>query len=67
MTALDYAPPWASLLARLKFMDDTALAPMLARLLDDAVQQRPHPVDLIVPIPLSAKRLKERGYNQAWL
>jgi ComF family protein len=24
-------------------------------------------VDLILPLPLSAKRLQERGYNQAWL
>ncbi len=67
IAALDYAAPWAGLLARLKFMDDTALAPMLARLLNDAVSKHPHPVDLIVPIPLSVKRQQERGYNQAWL
>lgn len=33
----------------------------------DAIRQRPHRVDLILPVPLSASRLAERGYNQSWL
>ena len=86
---LDYAEPWSSLIASLKFQDDTAIADVLARLMAPALTQRWHmpgntPVgardasrrrthwkrgspSVIVPVPLSASRLRERGYNQAWL
>ncbi len=67
ITALDYAHPWSSLLARLKFQDGCALARPLGRLLAHAVSERPHAVDWVVPVPLSTPRLHERGYNQAWL
>lgn len=67
ITAFDYAPPWSGLIARLKFSSQPALASPLARLLAQAVARRPHPVDLIAPIPLSQARLRERGYNQSWL
>ena len=43
------------------------LAPALAARLLAAVRHSdaPHP-SLLLPIPLSAQRLRERGYNQAW-
>ena len=53
VTRLKREPAWARHLAPL--LVDT---PGLPELLDE--------VDLIVPIPLSPARLRERGYNQAW-
>lgn len=67
ITALDYVAPWSHLIGRLKFQHDTALVSPLAKLLTEAVRERAHPVDLVIPVPLSRGRLRERGYNQAWL
>ncbi|MBI2732308.1 MAG: ComF family protein [Aquabacterium sp.] len=67
IVALDYSGPWPSLLARLKFQGATALARPLAQLLAEAVQPRRGATDLVLPVPLSQQRLRERGYNQAWL
>lgn len=67
VAALDYVPPWTSLMADLKFHEASDLARPLASMLNDAVARRPHRVDLVLPVPLSLPRLRERGYNQAWL
>ena len=67
VAALDYAAPWQGVLSRLKFQEGTALARPLGDLMLKALAQRPHRVDLIVPVPLSRPRLLERGYNQTWL
>ncbi len=40
-------------------------AQRLARLADDMLDASQWP-DVIAPVPLAAKRLVERGYNQAW-
>lgn len=76
VAGMDYAFPWDRLLLGLKFGERLELAPLLAARLSLAL--RPHvgvtdtttaepapPPDLILPIPLSAERLRERGYNQA--
>jgi ComF family protein len=67
LAALDYAHPWDRLIAPFKFNAALDLAPVLARCLADAWTRRrlPHP-GLLLPVPLSAQRLRERGYNQAW-
>ena len=67
VAALDYSHPWDGLIARFKFHAALDLAPLLAALLLEAVQRSnaPHP-SLLLPVPLSAQRLRERGYNQAW-
>lgn len=39
----------------------------MAGLLAAYVLDNPLPVDVLVPVPLHAKRLKQRGYNQASL
>jgi ComF family protein len=68
IAALDYAGPWPNLVARLKFQQDTALARPLGRLLAEAAAPRLGGMTpLVVPVPLSPERLRERGYNQAWL
>lgn len=67
ITALDYVPPWRQLIGQFKFGQWPALGTPLATMLAQAVQQRPHRVDLVLPVPVSTQRLRERGYNQAWV
>lgn len=66
IAACDYGYPWDGLLGALKFEAALDLAPVLALQLLRAVERagRP-PVDLLLPVPLAAARLRERGYNQA--
>ena len=61
--ALAYDFPADALVQALKFRSELALAPLLAGLLADKV--RGDRVDHVVPVPLSAPRLRHRGYNQA--
>ena len=67
VAAVDYAYPWSHLVARLKFANDIGLAPALALLMRHAPWAEPllEAADRVVPMPLSAQRLQERGYNQA--
>jgi ComF family protein len=67
VTAFDYSHPWDGLITRFKFHAALDLAPALAARLAAAVRRSdvPHP-SLLLPVPLSASRLHERGYNQAW-
>jgi ComF family protein len=67
IAAVDYAFPWSGLVAAFKFRAALDLAPALSGLLADAARHSdaPRPVRLL-PVPLSAERLAERGMNQAW-
>jgi ComF family protein len=67
VAALDYSHPWDGLIARFKFNAALDLAPVLSACLVAAVRRSdvPHP-SLLLPVPLSVQRLRERGYNQAW-
>jgi ComF family protein len=62
--AFEYRFPLDRLVQRFKYAGDLAIGRWLALELARAVQSRPHP-DLIVPVPLTAGRLRERGFNQA--
>mgnify|MGYP006185751227 FL=1 len=68
VVAVDYAYPWDALIARFKFRSEPGWARPFAQQLLNAphtvplLQTRP----LVLPIPLTATRLAERGYNQAW-
>jgi ComF family protein len=55
------------LITRFKFHEALDLTQALADLLE-AAQRGTHvpPPELLLPVPLSAERLQERGYNQAW-
>ena len=67
IAAVDYAAPLDQLVLQLKFGAALALAPWLAGALRHAMltgTRAPLP-NLICPVPLSAARLRERGYNQA--
>jgi ComF family protein len=67
VAAVSYAFPWADCIARFKFQADPSLARALAHLMRHAPWVEPalDAAHLVVPMPLTASRLRERGYNQA--
>jgi len=61
-----YAPPVDWLIGRLKFQGRLVSGRLLAALLADDLARGDGPLpELIVPMPLHARRLRERGFNQA--
>jgi ComF family protein len=63
----DYGFPWDRLIADFKFHGRAELAALLAQHLSSAVRASARPLPhWVLPVPLSAARLAERGYNQAW-
>ena len=52
---------------QLKYNNFKALAFPLARLLAEYLETKPLPAEVIVPVPLHSRRLRERGYNQSGL
>lgn len=67
VVAADYAPPVDQLVLGLKFGHRLALAPLLARMLRDALLQENAAAlpDLLTAVPLGPQRLAQRGFNQA--
>ena len=67
LVAASYELPLDQLVLQLKFGHRLALAALFAHCLRDAVLQQPGFVlpELLCPVPLGARRLAERGYNQA--
>ena len=59
-----YGFPFDRLVPRFKFHHDLAAGRLMADLLLDAVAAAPRP-QAIIPIPLHAMRLRQRGYDQA--
>ena len=67
LAAVDYAHPWDGLITQFKFHSALDLAPALSHRMLDTFHRGSGPTPaLLLPIPLSAERLRERGYNQAW-
>ena len=63
---MDYLFPWDRLLLGLKFGERLDLRERQRAGQPPREQRRMfEPPDLVVPVPLSAQRLRERGYNQA--
>jgi len=50
---------------QLKYRNLRALAVTLAKLLQDYLTSNPMPGEVLVPVPLNQKRVRERGYNQS--
>lgn len=69
LAAVTYAYPWSRLVADFKFHQHPGWAASLARLLRAAPWVEPalETADGLIPMPLSQQRLRERGYNQAYL
>lgn len=65
--AVSYGYPWAALIARFKFQNRPGLARSLATLMRSAPWIEPalDAAEVVLPMPLSAPRLRERGFNQA--
>lgn len=56
-----------SAIHQLKYRNLRAIASTLAHFLGDYYRDGPIPADVLVPVPLHPRRLKERGYNQSLL
>ena len=52
---------------QLKYQNLKAISAHLARLLADYLRLNPLPGEVLVPVPLHPRRLRERGYNQSAL
>lgn len=67
VAAVSYAFPWSDCIARFKFQAEPGLARALANLMRHAPWVEPYleSADVVVPMPLSLFRLRERGFNQA--
>ena len=62
-----FAGPLRRAVHQLKYRGCRAVAPALGHLMADIFRADPFPCELLVPVPLHAQRLRERGYNQAAL
>jgi ComF family protein len=62
-----YTGPLRQAIQRLKYHRDIAMGEILARPLVVFLESLKWPIDLVVPVPASLARLKERGYNQVSL
>ena len=62
-----YVSPWKELITAFKFEGQVGLAYFLAQQMRQtpAIAQRLDACDWLVPVPLSAQRLRDRGFNQA--
>ena len=61
-----YRPPLDTLVKRLKFKNDLHLARLLGGLMAERLTATDITMpDVIVPVPLHVRRLRERGFNQA--
>ena len=69
IAAVDYAYPWADMLADFKFRGDPGWAGTLALLIHSTPWVAPalEAADRVLPVPLSPERLRARGFNQSAL
>lgn len=69
LAAVAYGFPWDHSIAALKFRGQAGLARALGLLLRSTPWVEPllESIDIVLPLPLSAERLRERGFNQAVL
>lgn len=69
LAAVDYAFPWADVLADFKFRADPGLARTLSVVLRSTPWVEPaiEAADRLLPVPLSSDRLHARGFNQSAL
>ncbi|GAA4337062.1 ComF family protein [Variovorax defluvii] len=67
LAACAYAWPWPDCIAQFKFQGRAGWAAPLATLLRSAPWVEPslEQADLVLPMPLAPRRLRERGFNQA--
>jgi ComF family protein len=68
VAAVSYTFPWSECIARFKFQADPGLGRSLAEVMRHAPWVEPalDHADAVIALPLSAPRLRERGFNQAF-
>jgi len=67
IAAVDYTHPWDRLISDFKYREGLDLGEALCGLLMAAHQHHAGDApDWLLPVPLGAQRLRERGYNQSW-
>jgi len=59
-----FEDPVQEALHRLKYRRDIGLGEALSNQMSEFVKQLDWPINMLVPIPLGKRRLRERGYNQ---
>ena len=67
---LSYQSPWRELIIEYKFQHNAGLQRLWVQIIHSHPQAKAliQSADLLVPVPLSAQRLRERGFNQSqWL
>ncbi len=62
-----YREPLVRAVLQLKYRPNRRLARCMGGWLDELCRRERWPVDVVVPVPLSARRQRQRGYNQAEL
>jgi len=62
-----YAGAARTAVLTLKFRSGRYLVPLMGEFLCETLKHRPLQVDVVVPVPLSPARLRQRGFNQATL
>ncbi|MFW5451228.1 MAG: ComF family protein [Methylophagaceae bacterium] len=60
-----YLPPIDRLIADMKYYDKILLSKFFAQQMATQLKDRALP-ELLIPIPLHPRRLRQRGYNQSW-
>lgn len=68
VAAVSYTFPWSECIARFKFQADPGLGRSLAEVMRHAPWVEPalENADAVIAMPISASRLRERGFNQAF-
>ena len=68
LAAVTYGYPWSDCIAKFKFHGDVGFGRQLAALMRNAPWVEPalEMADSVIAMPLSASRLRERGFNQAY-
>ena len=68
LTAVTYGQPWSECISKFKFHGDVGLGRQLAQLMRNApwVELALESADSVIALPLSASRLRERGFNQTF-
>lgn len=62
-----YMPPISMAIKKFKYHRDIGIADILANLLVELYNKNKMDIDMVIPVPLNPKRIKERGYNQSYL
>ncbi len=62
-----YEEPLRNAIHQFKYRRDISMGDIFAEKLQDVYKRNRWEVDLVVPVPLSIVRLRERGYNQSAL